>query len=189
MSTQLDLSLRVLDSGFGVLSDNLKGLTLEEALFVPPGGFRSIIGTLKHAAGWSHVYRSYAFDPLPISWSNLEWPHGLLDTIIQSESYLVDLLCWLQLSHTLWQQNLRQVQDSDLDQPRPVHWGETMPLFDIVRLIAHHHVYHAGEINQLLSIYRQEAWEEGEEVEENNISSDGHRVVPPWKNQATSPGR
>jgi len=52
---------------------------------------------------------------------------------------------------------------------------------DIVRLIANHHIYHAGKINQLLSIYRQEAWEEGEEVEENIISSDGHRVIPPWK--------
>lgn len=181
MRTQLDLTQQMLDSAFGILSDNLKGLTLEEALFVPLDGFRSIVGTLKHAAGWSHVYRSYAFDPSPISWYNLEWPHGLRDIIIKSESYLADLIQWLDLSHKLWQQNLHRVQDDELDQRRPVHWGDTMPLFDIVHLIANHHIYHAGEINQLLSIYRQEAWEEGEEVEENNIASDGHRVVPPWK--------
>jgi hypothetical protein len=35
---------------------------------------------------------------------------------------------------------------------RPVHWGAALPLADIVRAIATHHVYHAGEINQLLSI-------------------------------------
>jgi uncharacterized damage-inducible protein DinB len=171
----------MLDAAFGILSDNIKGLTLEEALFVPPGGFRSTFGTLKHTAGWSHVYRSCVFDSSPISWSTLQWPNGLRDTIIKSESYLTELIQWLNLSHRLWQQNLLTIQDDELDQLRPVHWGETMPLFDIIRLIAHHHVYHAGEINQLLSIYRHEAWEEGEEVEENNISSDGHRVVPPWK--------
>jgi hypothetical protein len=32
----------------------------------------------------------------------------------------------------------------------------------------------------LLSIYRGEAWEETEEVEENNISTIGHRVRPLW---------
>ncbi len=181
MHTRLDLALQVLDSAFGILSDNLKGLTLEEALFVPPGGFRSIIGTLKHTAGWSHIYRSYAFDISPISWCNLEWPHGLRDTIIKSESYLTDLIHWLDLSHQLWRQNLLHAQDDELDRRRPVHWGDTMPLCDIVQLIANHHIYHAGEINQLLSICRHEAWEEGEEVEENHIASDGHRVVPPWK--------
>jgi len=181
MPTRLELTLQVLDSAFRILGDNLKGLTLEEALFVPAGGFRSIAGTIKHAAGWSHVYRSCAFDTSPTSWSTLEWPHGLRNTIIKSEAYLSDLVHWLDLSHKLWQQNLLHVQDDDLDQLRPVHWGDTMPLADIVRLIANHHIYHAGEINQLLSIYRHEAWEEGEEVEENNVASDGHRVVPPWK--------
>ncbi len=181
MNTRLELTLLSLDSAFGVLSDNLKGLTLEEALFVPAGGFRSIIGTIKHTAAWSHVYRSYAFDVTPVSWLNLQWPHGLRDTIVKSETYLADLIHWLNLSHQLWQQDLLYIQEDDLDQQRPVHWGDTMPLVNIVRLISNHHVYHAGEINQLLSVFRHEAWEEGEEVEENLTASDGHRVIPPWK--------
>lgn len=181
MRNRLDLSRQMLDSAYGILSDNIKGLTLEEALFVPPGGFRSIVGTLKHAAGWSHVYRSYTFDTSPVSWNNLEWPHGLRGTIIKSKAYLANLIQWLDHSHKLWQQNLLHVQEDELDLPKPVHWGNTMPLFDIINLIANHHIYHAGEINQLLSIYRHEAWEEGEEVEENLIASDGHRVVSPWK--------
>lgn len=181
MRTRPDLTQRLLDSAFGTLSDNLKGLTLEEALFVPPGGFRSIPGTIKHTAGWSHVYRSYAFDASPVSWFTLPWPHGLRDTVIKSETYLADLIHWLDLSRQLWQRDLLHTQDDELDQLKPVHWGDTMPLVDIVRGVAIHSVYHAGEINQLLSIYRQEAWEEGEEVEENLIPSVGHRVVPPWK--------
>lgn len=102
MRTRLEIRLQLPDSAFGILSDNLKELTLEEALFVPAGGFRSTVGTIKHAASWSHVYRSYAFDTSPISWHNLEWPHGLDDTIIKSESNLFDLIHWLNLSHKLW---------------------------------------------------------------------------------------
>jgi uncharacterized damage-inducible protein DinB len=181
MSNRVEFTLLSLDSAFSILSDNLKGLTLEEALFVPSGGFRSVIGTIKHTAAWSHVYRSYAFDVSPVSWLNLQWPHGLRDTIDKSKAYLADMIHWLNLSHQLWQQDLLHIQEDDLDQQRPVHWGETMPLESIVRLIANHHVYHAGEINQLLSVSRHEAWEEGEEVEENLTASDGHRVIPPWK--------
>jgi uncharacterized damage-inducible protein DinB len=181
MRTRLELTQSLLDSAYETLSDNLKGLTLEEALFSAPGGFRSVAGTIKHTAGWSHVYRSYAFDASPTSCLDLEWPRGLRDTIVKSEAYLAELVEWLELSHRRWQRDLDQTRDDELDQLRPVHWGDSMPLFDIVRLIANHHVYHAGEINQLLSIYRGQAWEEGEEMEENHISSEGHRVVPPWK--------
>ena len=181
MHTRLELSLSSLDSAFGILSDNLKELTLGEALFVPPGGYRSVIGTIKHTAAWSHVYRSYVFDAVPVAWLDLQWPQGLRDTIIKSEAYLAELINWLNLSNQLWQQDLQQIQEDDLDQQRPVHWGDTLPLIEIVRLIAHHTIYHAGEINQLLSIVRHEAWEEGEEVEENLIASEGHRVIPPWR--------
>jgi hypothetical protein len=181
MRTRVELTLHMLDWGFNILSDNLKSLTLAEALFAPPNCYRSIIGTIKHTAAWSHVYRSYAFDADPVHWRGLAWPHGLRDTINKSEAYLAELIDWLSLSHQLWLHDLSRTADEELDQPRPVHWGDTMLLFDIVNLIAHHHVYHAGEINQLLAIYRQESWEEGEEVEENHISSEGHKVIPPWK--------
>jgi hypothetical protein len=72
----------------------VENISLEEALFVPAGGYRSILGTLKHAAGWSHVYRSYAFDPDPRHWSQIAWPHGLRDTVFASERYLADVIEW-----------------------------------------------------------------------------------------------
>jgi len=181
MLNRLKLSIQLLDAGFKTLTDNLKDLTLEEALYIPSGGFRSIIGTLKHTAAWSHIYRSYAFDALPASWNSLAWPGGLRDTILQSDAYLASLLTWLVQSHQLWQRDLLNTMEDEFEQPRPVHWGDSLPLFDIVCLMANHHVYHAGEINQILSICRHEAWEEGEEVEENHIPTAGHRVVPPWK--------
>jgi hypothetical protein len=183
MRSRLELTRCLLEHAFRVMTGHLDGLTLEEALFVPKDGYRSVLGTLKHAAGWSHVYRSYAFDPAPKHWNELDWPSGLRDTVIKSRSYVGDVIAWFELSHQQWIDSLSSTTEDQLDELRPLHWGEKAPLYDIVVMIAGHHIYHAGELNQVLSICRGEAWEEGEEVEENNVSTIGHRVVPPWKQE------
>src|SRR5437870_816754 len=64
-----------------MLADNVRGLRIDEALFVPSGGYRSTLGTLKHIAGWSHVYRSYAFERQPKHWAQIDWPRGLRETV------------------------------------------------------------------------------------------------------------
>jgi hypothetical protein len=180
MHTEPRILLHLLDHAYGTLRDNLRGLTLDEALYVPQSGYRSILGTLKHAAGWSHVYRSYAFDPHPRHWAQIAWPYGLRDTIIKSEPYLQSVIAWLDEAHRLWLADLGRVGEDQWEELRPLHWGQQAPLSEIVVIIAGHHLYHAGELNQVLAICRGEAWEEGEEVEENNISTIGHRVRPPW---------
>jgi hypothetical protein len=180
MQSRVDMALHLLDYAHQIMKENLQRVTLEEALFVPVGGYRSVLGTLKHAAGWSHVYRSYAFDPQPKHWSQLDWPHGLRDTVIKSERYLHDVIEWYDEAHRQWLEELANVSEAQLDELRSLHWGQSAPLYEIVVMIAGHHLYHAGELNQLLSICRGEAWEETEEVEENNISTVGHRVRPLW---------
>jgi uncharacterized damage-inducible protein DinB len=183
MRIRVELARHLLDYAYRAAADNLAGLTLDEALFVAPGGFRSVLGTLKHTAGWSHVYHSFAFDPVPRRWSEIGWPRGLRETVEPTRSYLNDVIAWFAQSHELWLRSLGTVEEEQLDQPRPLHWGQSAPLYDIVVLVASHHLYHAGEINQLLAIARGEAWEEGEEVEENHIATVGHRVTPAWRRQ------
>jgi hypothetical protein len=180
MPSRLELTRHWLNYAYQTMIDHFPGLSLEEALFVPTGGYRSVLGTLKHAAGWSHVYRSYAFDLQPRHWVQIDWPHGLRDTIIKSDQYLQDVIAWFDDAHQRWQADLAKVDEDQLDELRPLHWGARAPLYQIVTIIAGHHIYHAGELNQVLSICRGEAWEEREEVEENNISTVGHRVRPPW---------
>jgi uncharacterized damage-inducible protein DinB len=180
MLSRLRLAQHLLDQSFKVLSDNIATLRLQEALFIPPGGYRSILGLLKHTAGWSHVYHSYAFEPQPSHWRETDWPRGLRDTINPTQDYLDEVIAWLRLSHEEWMASLRATPADAIEELRPVHWRAKAPLFEIVVLIANHHTYHAGEINYLLSMARGEAWEEGEEVEENHISTLGHRVRPPW---------
>ena len=187
MRSRVEFVRHSFDYNFRVLHKNLRGLTLEEALFTPENGFRSILGTLKHTAAWAHVYRSYAFDAEPKGWYETDWPRGLRDTVDLSEEYLDEILAWLYRSHTEWMDALGSISDRELDSPRPVHWGAELPLWEIALIIGGDYVYHAGEINQLLAIARQEAWEEGEEVEENHISTAGHRVRPPWMDQLPVP--
>ena len=180
MRTRVELTQHLLDGAYRVAADNVVGLTLDEALFVPPGGYRSVLGTLKHLAGWSHVYHSFAFDSAPKGWTEIGWPRGLRDTVDTSQTYLDEVVAWFGQAHEAWMGALGELDEAQIDLPRPLHWGQTAPLFDIVTIIANHHVFHGGEINQILSISRKEAWEEGEEVEENHISTLGHRVKPPW---------
>jgi len=180
MRSRVDLARQLLDFSYRLASGNLAGLTLEQALFTPEGGYRSAVGTLKHIAGWSHVYHSYAFDEHPRHWLRIDWPRGLRDTIVATQDYSDEVVAWFERSHRAWMQSFDTLTDEDIDKPRPLHWRAEAPLFDIVVMIATHHVYHAGEINQLLSLHKGEAWEETEEVEENHISTVGHRVRPNW---------
>jgi hypothetical protein len=161
--------------------ENTQGLSLDEALHAA-SGYRSILGIAKHVAGWSEVYHSYAFEPEPRHWAETDWPRGLRDRIETTKEYLEEVLAWFEQTYGRWLASLEDTED--LEAPRPVHWGDTAPLVDIVVMVAAHWLYHSGEINAILAIRRAEAWEYGEEVEENHISTIGHGVRPEWMNDS-----
>ena len=64
MRTRAELAAAALTSARDQLVNNVRAISIGEALQAA-GGYRSILGILKHAASWSHVYRSYAFDAEP----------------------------------------------------------------------------------------------------------------------------
>jgi hypothetical protein len=177
MGAEHRLARATLEDAHRTFVDNIRGLSMKEVLDAAHG-FRSILGLMKHVAAWSAVYHSYAFEEQPRHWNETDWPRGLRDRIEPSEAYVQEILAWFERSYERWLSSV--VEPVDLDQPRPVHWGQTAPLRKIVAMAAGHWQYHAGEINMILAIRREEAWEDGEEVEENHISTVGHRVRPPW---------
>ena len=177
MGTDQTLALAMLEEAHRAFVDNVRAVSLDEALFAA-GGYRSILGLAKHVAGWSAVYHSYAFEPEPRHWNETDWPRGLRDRIEPNEAYLHEIVAWFERSYERWVASIGEVDD--LDAPRPVHWGGTLPLGEILVIVAAHWHYHAGEINALLAVRRGEAWEYGEEVEENHISTAGHGVRPEW---------
>jgi hypothetical protein len=182
MSEEHLLARAVLGEAFTVFDDNVRTLRLEEFLDAE-GGYRSILGLTKHTVGWTHVYHSYAFEEPPRSWEHIDWPRGLRDTIDASEGYVREMLAWFSAARDAWLEAIEP--PVDLASVRPLHWGDKAPLRDIVAMAAGHITYHAGEINEILAIRRGEAFEIGEEVEENHIATDGHRVRPAWMDRET----
>ena len=170
-------ALSALRYGRQIFLDNVEALAVEEALDAA-GGYRSIVGLIKHTAGWTVVYHSYAFDPVPVPWDEIDWPRGRRSTIDPSEAYLRELLEWFEHGSQRWLDSI--ATGVDLDELRPTHWGEMQPLREIVANVATHWAYHAGEINAILAIRRGEAWEIGEHVEENHIATLGHSVRREW---------
>jgi hypothetical protein len=166
----------LLEEAHTTFVENVSGISIDEALEAA-GGYRSILGIVKHIAGWNAVYFSYAFDSEPRHWAETDWPRGLRDEIAPTREYLDELLAWFESVYSRWQAS---VVDADLDSMRPLHWGEVVPLREIVIRVAAHWLYHAGEINEVLAIAREEAWEYTEEVEENHIRTAGHGVRPMW---------
>ena len=114
MPSAIELTLSQLQHAFETMSDNISTITLKEALFVPQGGYRSILGTIKHAAGWSHVYRSYAFDASPRHWIQLDWPRGLRETIAKEKAYVDEVITWFNQAHHLWIAALTPLSDAEL---------------------------------------------------------------------------
>ena len=127
---EIELARATLDEAHRTFVENLRGVSLDEALD-PAGGYRSILGIAKHAAAWSAVYYSYAFEPTPRHWDATDWPRGLRDRIEASAAYLGEVLAWFEGTYERWLASLAGVDD--LDAPRPVHWGGTAPLSEIVR--------------------------------------------------------
>jgi DinB superfamily len=179
MGARIENAQGILAFGRQQFMNNVQALTLDEALFAA-GGYRSILGVLKHMGGWIHVYWSYAFESPPKHWNDTSWPRGMRDVVETSSAYIDQVVAWVSSGLQAWDDSLAALEDSDLDVQRPVHWGGTAKLGQIVVLVDHEVVYHTGELNMLLSIARSEAWEYTEEVEENHISTYGHGVRPNW---------
>jgi hypothetical protein len=102
--------------------ENTKALTLEQALFAA-GGYRSVLGVVKHIGGWAHVYRSYAFDERPRHWAQTAWPRGRIDTVDATQEYFDEVVAWTEAGLKAWDEALARVEAGTLDQPRPMHWG------------------------------------------------------------------
>jgi uncharacterized damage-inducible protein DinB len=179
MRTRAERAVALLKQSGETLTANVAGLKLDEALDAA-SGFRSVLGILKHMGGWSRVYHSFAFDAAPRHWRTTEWPRGLRDTVEPSQAYVDEVIAWYVASQALWERSLAPLRDESFDEQRPLHFGIEARLFDIVVMVANHWTYHAGEINEILAIRRGEAWEYTEDVEENHISTAGHRVRPQW---------
>lgn len=185
MSSDLAYARGMLVAARQMYDAQVEHLPLDEALF-SAGGWRSSLGVLKHITAWLHIYHSYAFEPEPKHWDGTDWPRGLIDEVELSGEYLQEVIDWGREGFAEWEAALAGLEDGALDQPRRAHFGGRLPLGTLLGIQMFHVVYHAGELNMLLSIKRGEAWEWGEEVEENHIDTFGHGLRGNWMDDATA---
>ena len=93
MGAEHRLARAMFDEAHRTFAENVRGISIEEALDAG-GGFRSILGLMKHTVGWSVVYHSYAFADEPRSWEEIGWPRALREEIEPTEAYLQEMLEW-----------------------------------------------------------------------------------------------
>jgi uncharacterized damage-inducible protein DinB len=135
MGTEHELARATLEAGRQTFLDNVRSLSLDEALDTARG-FRPVMGLIKHTAGWTAAYRSCAFDAEPRRWDDTDWPRGLRERVDPTEAYLAELVGWFDRESEAWIDAV--ADDVDLSEERPVHWGDRWPLRDIVASVAAH---------------------------------------------------
>ena len=98
------------------------------------------------------------------------------------------MVAWINQAFDAWDGALAGLDAGTLDQPRPAHFGGKLPLSMLLGIQMFHVTHHLGEFNMLRSIKRGEAWEWGEEVEENHIDTFGHGLRGNWMSDEIAAG-
>ena len=136
---------------------NLRDLRAEDRTAIPPGGRRSIADILEHVGWCKWMYEDYAFGPATM--------RGDQPPLVPAKGAhsrpVVELLPWLREGHKKWFASVRALaDDTELDKPRLLNWGEMKPTRDIIRIMISHDFYHAGEINHLRALLQgNDRWE------------------------------
>src|SRR5215469_4893229 len=146
--------LYLLDEGFQgtewhSLLSNLKSLTSEDWLWVPPLGQRSIRDITGHVGGCKFMYHNHAFGD-----AQLTWDDPLVDGC-DALSTIALAIGWLREGHARLRQSIAALDDAELLRPRMTNWGELKETRWIIAMMIQHDLYHAGEINHIRSLRHQ----------------------------------
>jgi uncharacterized damage-inducible protein DinB len=131
------------------LLSNLRHLTAEDWLWVPPGGRRTIREIVAHVGSCKLMYDNHAFGDAQLTWE---------DPRVLGEEALATLpaaAAWLQAGQARLRASIAALDDTTLLHPRRAPWGELKETRWIINTMIQHDLYHAGEINHLRSL-RQE---------------------------------
>ncbi len=63
---------------------------------------------------------------------------------------------WLREGHRRLREHIASLEDEELAKPRRLHWGEMRETRGIIRTLVNHDLYHAGEINHLRALLRDD---------------------------------
>ena len=136
------------------LLGNLRSVTREDWLWVPPSGERSMRDIVGHVGGCKLMYHDYAFGA-----GTLTWDHPLV-TGDEAVASVDSAVSWLRQGQERLRGAIAQLDDVELPHPRMTNWGEPAETRWIVAVMIQHDLYHAGEINHLRSLRQHtDRWE------------------------------
>jgi uncharacterized damage-inducible protein DinB len=133
---------------------NLRSVTPEDWLWVPPGGERSIRDIVGHVGGCKLMYHDYAFGGGTLTWD---------DPLVKGDAALArseSAAAWLCEGQERLRSAIAALDDGELPRVRMTNWGELAETRWIIAVMIQHDLYHAGEINHLRSLRQQsDRWE------------------------------
>jgi hypothetical protein len=132
------------------LLDNLKSVTADDWLWVPPGGKRSIRDIVQHVGGCKYMYDNHAFGDTRLTWEDPLVDGG--DALLTPASAIE----WLREGHDRLRRSLAGLDDVDLLRPRMTNWGQPKETRWIIATMITHDLYHAGEINHVRALHQKD---------------------------------
>ena len=99
-----------------------------------------------HLAAWTDVYRQFAFDNARPDLNDCEVPEELSAG-----------LGWLYRAQDEFIEAVGELNSEAVFEPRPAHWGESVPIVRLVTTMLNEHVHHLAEIGALRDLRRGHA--------------------------------
>lgn len=99
-----------------------------------------------HLAAWTDIYRAFAFDGTQPDLNDAHVP-GDHDAAI----------AWLVRSQDAFIAAVEALDDDEVFTPRPAHWGDAVPVVQLVTTMLTEHVHHLAEVGVLRDLHRGHA--------------------------------
>ncbi len=99
-----------------------------------------------HLAGWTEVYLDHSFGSARLGLPDLDAPGDAATAV-----------AWLDDAQARWSNAVRSIDESEVTELRPTHWGGHMPLARIVSDMVIEYAHHLAEIGTLRDIRRGHA--------------------------------
>jgi hypothetical protein len=99
-----------------------------------------------HLAGWTDIYCAFAFGDLRPDLNDSDVPGDAASG-----------LQWLYDAQDRFLSEVAALDDTTMFELRPAHWGESLPVVNLVTLMLTEHVHHIAEIGVLRDLHRGHA--------------------------------
>lgn len=132
------------------LLGNISSVRPDEWLWVPPGGRRSICRIAKHVGVSKYIYQNHAFGDASFTWEDL---------LVTGDSHVetsASAIAWLRQGQEELRASIAALDDEELLRPRLSPFDGPQETRWIIARMMQHDLYHAGEINHILALRRQD---------------------------------